>query len=88
VVLDGRRSLLVVLIFSATCNRLLSRVNYHSCPPPLNKQEIKQKASAPGPGYYNLPAAIKVDEKPAKVQNFSSSGERFRDVSFRKELAL
>jgi hypothetical protein len=47
----------------------------------LNKQEIKQKASAPGPGYYNLPAAIKVDEKPAKVQNFSSSGERFRDVS-------
>jgi hypothetical protein len=49
-----------------------------------NEQEIKQKASAPGPGYYNFPAAMKVDEKPAKVQNFSSSGERFRDVSFRK----
>lgn len=45
-------------------------------------QEIKQKAVAPGPGYYNLPPAIKVEEKPAKVQNFSSSGERFRDVSW------
>lgn len=44
-------------------------------------QEIKRKEGDPGPGYYNIATSLRADEKPQKVQNFSSSGERFKDVS-------
>ena len=35
-----------------------------------------------GPGYYNIATKLKVEEgRPDKLQNFSSSGARFQDVS-------
>lgn len=44
-------------------------------------QEIKRKEGDPGPGYYDIATKLKVESRPQKIQNFSSSGERFRDVS-------
>ena len=44
-------------------------------------QDIKRREGDPGPGYYDVATKLKVDSRPQKLQNFSSSGERFRDVS-------
>ena len=43
-------------------------------------QEVRRKEADPGPGTYNLSSSLKAETKPARQQNFASSGERFRDV--------
>ncbi len=46
----------------------------------IPKHLLREKR--PAPGSYNLPSAIKVESKPAEVQNFGTSGSRFTDVIF------
>jgi len=55
--------------FKSTTNRVF----------PLSNSE-KEIAATPGPSTYNIPSTIKVSHKPAKLQYFSSTETRFKNV--------